>query len=63
MRLQTETGLAFVLENGFHLFLYLPSTTGNPKRQQFLRNVFGVDDIQHIQIEAVSIYFILLLLL
>ncbi|RWS25995.1 transport Sec24C-like protein, partial [Leptotrombidium deliense] len=50
-RLDNESGVAYLLENGFHMFLYIPSNTSS-SQQNFLRNVFGVESVQQINVEA-----------
>lgn len=53
MRLNSPNGVCFLLENAFYLFVYIPS---NPSKgqAQFIKNVFGVDNIQAIIPDNVS---------
>lgn len=54
-RLTTPNALAFLLENGFYLMLFIP-TSNNPQQKQFFNAVFGphIDAIQQIQPELVK---------
>jgi protein transport protein SEC24 len=52
MRLNSPSGLCYLLENGIYLFLFIPASVGQPGSNQFLKNVFGVEAIQQIQTEA-----------
>lgn len=57
MRLNSPSGLCYLLENGIYLFLFIPALVGQPGSNQFLKNVFGVEAIQQIQTEAVRFWF------
>jgi protein transport protein SEC24 len=52
MRINNNQGLAYVLENGFYLFLYIPTALAIPRQQQFFKNVFGVETLQQILPDA-----------
>ena len=52
VRLDNNSAMAYLLETGFHYFLYLPTSLPNTKNQQFLWNVFGVDSLQKVPVET-----------
>lgn len=52
-RLRDPNAVAFILENSFYLFFFVVSNA-SPSQGQFIKNVFGVDNIQSIVPEAVS---------
>ena len=58
-RLNTES-LAYLLENGFYIMLFIPNAHSSSQRK-FLNAVFGpnVDSIQKIQPELVIYYIII----
>lgn len=53
-RLSTPDGVAYVLENGFYLFLYLPANPEIINQPKFIQNVFGVHSLNDIHPEKVK---------
>lgn len=54
IRLSHANGLCYILENGFYLFLYIPTAQAVDGQSRFFKNVFAVDSVQHIQPEVVG---------
>lgn len=52
-RLADPLGMAYVLENGFYLFFYLPAMPESEAQKTFIRNVFGVNSAELIDPEKV----------
>ncbi|KAI1289561.1 Protein transport protein Sec24C [Halotydeus destructor] len=50
-RLANQTGLCYIMENGFYLFVYIPTQNPVDGQAKFLKNVFGVDTVNHIHPE------------
>lgn len=55
IRLTHQSGLCYILENGFYIFIYIPTNASIPKQEIFCKNVFGQDNPSHIIPEAVSL--------
>lgn len=54
IRLQKDSGLCFILENGFYLFIYIPVSGTPANHSKFCKNAFGSDVPQNINPENVS---------
>jgi protein transport protein SEC24 len=58
-RLDDPDAVAYILENSFYLFLYIVNDIRNPtpppRQVQFIKNVFGVETIQAIVTDTVSL--------
>ena len=54
IRVTHPAGLCYLLENGFYIFIYIPTNVSIPKQEIFCKNVFGQDNPNHIIPEAVS---------
>jgi protein transport protein SEC24 len=52
LRLNNNSGVSYILENGIYLFLFIPTSPGIKGQEKFLKNVFGVNTIQQIIPEA-----------
>ncbi|RWS05118.1 transport Sec24C-like protein [Dinothrombium tinctorium] len=51
-RLDNDTGVAYLLENGFFMFLYIPTMRIPTNQNLFLKNLFGVENVQHINVDS-----------
>ena len=56
-RLNTPEGVAYILENGFYLLLYLPSNPEIVDQPKFIQNVFDVNSLNEIHPERVIFFF------
>lgn len=54
-RLANPKNVAYVLENGFYLFMFLPALPDPTNQNTFIRNVFGVASLQQIDTDRVCI--------
>lgn len=60
-RLNTTDGVAYILENGFYLFLYLPSNLHLATQPKFLQNVFAVNSLHDIHPERVFFKYLIII--